>query len=130
MCSRLFPTWHGASHKGATSTVDPTLDRAPGTYHCWVDGPSVNSKFAQGFAHMTNAAEIEPKTLGYLVQRLKRSATRSTMTVHKYNHNTSSYHVYKALGKHGIHATSGFTPVMGAWLLAAHAQTICMLKRR
>ena len=36
------------SHKGIASTVNLTLDRAPGTHHCWVARGSVDSKLAQG----------------------------------------------------------------------------------
>ena len=44
--------------------IGPTLDRAPGTHHCWVETGSVDSKLAQGFAHMAGAAGIEPQTSG------------------------------------------------------------------
>ena len=64
------------SHKDAASSVEPALDRSPGTHRCWVVRGSVDLKFAQGLAHMTGATGIEPQTLRSVVQRINRSATR------------------------------------------------------
>ena len=77
-----FPPPERHSHKGVDSTVDLTLDRAPGTHHSWVGRGSVDSKLAQGFAHMTSTAGIEPQTLGSLVQCLNHSATCCTNHTH------------------------------------------------
>ena len=70
---------HPALYPLATATtVDPILGREPGTHHYWVDKCSVGSKCAQNFAHMTGFAGIEPQTPKSRVQRINRSATRST----------------------------------------------------
>ena len=73
-----YPPLTLRSDKGTANTVDPTLDRAPDTHHCWVDRGSVDSRLTQGFAQSTGAVGIEPQTLVSLVQRLNRSATLST----------------------------------------------------
>ena len=50
--------------------VDPTLDSAPGTHHCWVDRD--NADF-----YMIGATRIKPQTHGSGVKQLNCSAMHS-----------------------------------------------------
>ena len=58
----LFLPRHDVTTRAQLVLLVQPLDRAPGTYRCWVDSGSVDSKLAQAFAHMTGAAPLsEPR---------------------------------------------------------------------
>ena len=63
-CSALFP-WRSAVTRAQPAHVNPTLDCAPGTHHCYVD-----LRLAQGFLLKTGAAGIDPQTSGSWVNTL------------------------------------------------------------
>ena len=61
--SRLITPRRGTDTKAQPALLIQPWICAPGTYHCWVDRGSMDSKFTQGFEHMTGAAGIETPDL-------------------------------------------------------------------
>ena len=68
--SRPFTTQHDTATRAQTAHVDPTLNYAPGTYHCWVARSNVESKLGKDFLHIFCTAGIEPQTFCSWVQCL------------------------------------------------------------